>query len=63
MRWPLLLSLTIALCVLSPALGQPPKAAGVDVVPPTAFGFVTVRVSDLHQVEALKPVREALSKL
>jgi hypothetical protein len=64
MRRPYLLPLTLTLFVLAPARGEPPpKAAGVEVVPPTAFGFVTVRVSDLQQVEALKPVREALAKL
>ncbi|HKB05682.1 MAG TPA: DUF1559 domain-containing protein [Gemmataceae bacterium] len=58
-----LLSLTAALFVLAPARAQPPKDGGADLVPNTAFGFVTVRVSDIQTAETLKPIREALAKL
>lgn len=55
----------LALCglliSLAPALAQ--QKAGADVVPSTSFAFVSVRVSDLRDVEVLKPVREAIGKL
>ena len=57
-----LLCLTAALFALAPARAEPPKAGGADLVPSTAFGFVTVRVSDFRDVEALKPVREAIAR-
>ncbi len=58
--------LTAALCAAAcaaPAAAQPAgRPAGVDAVPTTAFGFVTVKVSDLWDAEAMKPVRETLTK-
>jgi Protein of unknown function (DUF1559) len=56
-------SLTAVLFVLAPVPAQPPKDGGADLVPSSAFGFVTVRVSDFQTAEALKPIRDALAKL
>src|SRR5262245_24489625 len=59
-------SIPLALCGLlisvGPVFAQQAKP-GADVVPSTSFAFVSVRVSDLRDVEALKPVREAIAKL
>jgi hypothetical protein len=56
----------IALCglliSLATASAQQAKS-GADVVPSTSFAFVSIRVSDLRDVEALKPIREAIAKL
>ena len=53
-----------ALLLAMPAAAQAPVAKSpADIVPSTAFGFVSVRVSDLREVEALKPIREAVAKL
>jgi hypothetical protein len=46
---------------LAPLFGQQAKT-GVEVVPSTAFAFVSVRVSDLRDMEVLKPVRDAIAK-
>ena len=60
-----LLSIALAAAFLAgPATAaDPPRESGLDIVPTTAFGFVTVRVSDLNTVEALKPVREMIARL
>ena len=55
----LVASLAVLICCGPTFAADPPRAVGLDVVPTSSFGFVTVRVSDLQQVEALKPVREA----
>jgi hypothetical protein len=46
---------------LAPTFAQ--QKSGADIVPSTSFAFVSVRVSDLREVEALKPIREAIAKL
>jgi hypothetical protein len=59
-------SIPLALCGLlisvGPVFAQQAKP-GADVVPSTSFAFVSVRVSELREVEALKPIREAIAKL
>jgi Protein of unknown function (DUF1559) len=45
------------------ASADPPKQSGVDLVPTNAFGFITIRVADLHDMEALKPLREAIGRI
>jgi hypothetical protein len=47
----------------SAVAADPPRESDLDLVPSTAFGFVTVRVSDLNTVDALKPVREMIGQL
>jgi len=42
---------------------DPPKGSDLDIVPTSSFAFLTVRVSDLNTVEALKPVKEAVARL
>ncbi|MBO0700051.1 MAG: hypothetical protein J2P46_16755, partial [Zavarzinella sp.] len=58
-----LLPLAAALFAFCPVRAEPPKAGGADLVPSTAFGFVTVRASDVRQIEALKPLWDALAKV
>lgn len=62
---PLLVLLTAALFAGGPPVRAqgPPAKSGVEFVPTTAGGFVTVKVADLMAVDALKPVREALARL
>jgi len=48
---------------ISASAQAPAVKSPADIVPSTAFGFVSIRVSDLRDVEALKPIREALAKL
>ncbi len=62
MKRPTILVLGGLLLVLPAATAQPAKSA-VGIVPSTSFAFVTVRVSDLHDVEVLKPIREAIAKI
>ncbi len=59
-RW-LVAAACAALAAPAPAQ-QPARPAGADVVPTTAFAFVTVKVSDLWDSDALKPVRDAYAK-
>jgi hypothetical protein len=56
--------ITLAAMLLAavPVLAEPAKGSP-DLVPPTSFAFVTAKVSDLQQVEALKPVREMIAKI
>jgi hypothetical protein len=56
------LTLAAFLGALAPVVAQPP-AGGLDLVPTTAFGFISVRTSDLRDVESLKPVREAIARI
>jgi hypothetical protein len=64
MRSHLWFTVLVAVAVARPvAAADPPRESGLDVVPSTAFGFVTIRVSDLNTVDALKPVREAIAQL
>jgi Protein of unknown function (DUF1559) len=56
-----LIVLVAAVCT-GPASAEP-LPPGPDIVPPTALGFVSVRVSALHDADALKPVREAIARL
>ena len=59
-----LLSFLVALLVAIPAVAQVPAAkTPADIVPSTAFGFISVRLSDLRDVEALRPIREAIARL
>lgn len=52
------------LLVAIPATAQAPAAKlASDIVPTTAFGFISIRVSDLRDVEALKPIRVAIAQL
>src|SRR5437867_1378651 len=62
MRRYILFAFCGSLFTIGPALAQQAKT-GVEFVPSTAFAFVNVRVSDLRDVEILKPVREAIAKL
>ncbi|HEX3152589.1 MAG TPA: hypothetical protein VHR66_31240, partial [Gemmataceae bacterium] len=58
------LTLLTAIVLATPLIAaDPPKGSGVDIVPTNAFGFITVRVSDLHDMESLKPLREAIGRL
>jgi hypothetical protein len=60
LRW---LAAAACAALAAPAVAQPPAPpAGADVVPTTVFAFVTVKVSDLWDSEALKPVRDAYAK-
>lgn len=59
-----LLSFLVALLVAISAVAQVPAAkTPADIVPSTAFGFISVRLSDLRDVEALRPIREAIARL
>jgi hypothetical protein len=55
--------LVVSAAARSVVAADPPRESGLDLVPSTAFGFVTVRVSDLNTVDALKPVRDAIGQL
>src|SRR4051794_18915394 len=59
----LVASLTALICCGPLAAADPPKGTGLDIVPTSSFAFLTVRVSDLNTVEALKPVKEAVTRL
>src|SRR5438128_1642098 len=63
MRFPSVAVFALLLATFPARAQGPPRTGGLDVVPPTAFGFVTVRVSDLKDVEAFKPVWETLAKV
>jgi hypothetical protein len=63
MRFPVFALLTPVLCCAPTVAADPPRPAGVDIVPSGSFAFLTVRVSDLNTVEALKPVKEVVARL
>jgi hypothetical protein len=63
MRSPFVVMLAAVLCRCPAVAADPPGGSGLDIVPTSSFAFVTVRVSDLNTVEALKPVKEAVARL